>query len=158
MPVDFPLPPPVEVNLAHLLVSDGIDVALVTIPAHATEVAPGFPASAVGPGILWRFRLAGLGDRCVSVIMPRDYISDELGAELGEVLGKLHDEALLDAIDAQARTANGTLGRLPEPVEVRCPGCGLRIFGTVAVRGACRDCYPELPIDAGADLPDGGTQ
>jgi hypothetical protein len=30
--------------------------------------------------------------------------------------------------------------------DVRCPGCGQRIYGEVAARGACLGCFPEVPV------------
>lgn len=31
-------------------------------------------------------------------------------------------------------------------VDVRCPGCGQRLYGPIAERGACLGCFPEVPV------------
>lgn len=40
-----------------------------------------------------------------------------------------------------------TLTGRAEAAEVRCPACGRRLFGPIAVRGACNDCFPPVPGD-----------
>lgn len=53
--------------------------------------------------------------------------------------------------DSALRTLADSVGlRPPRPpkqpaVEVRCPGCGERLFGDVATRGACLACFPPVP-------------
>ena len=55
--------------------------------------------------------------------------------------------------DSALRTLADSVGlRPPRPpkqhaVEVRCPGCGQRLFGDVADRGACLSCFPPVPHD-----------
>jgi len=53
-------------------------------------------------------------------------------------------EPLTAVIDA----VKEALVDLPAPVApplVLCPGCGGRLFGSVAARGACLACFPPLP-------------
>jgi hypothetical protein len=37
----------------------------------------------------------------------------------------------------------------PHASTVNCPGCGVKLHGHVAIRGACLACYPTLPGDDG---------
>jgi hypothetical protein len=58
-------------------------------------------------------------------------------------------------VDAESalRTLADSVGLRPPrapkqlAVEVRCPGCGQRLFGDVAARGACLACFPPVPHD-----------
>jgi len=66
-----------------------------------------------------------------------------------------HPHLLGEIDDVLAQAASAALlvlhGPVPpstpkaEPVLVNCPGCGARLFGEIADRGACLSCFPVVP-------------
>lgn len=58
-----------------------------------------------------------------------------------------------------AHDANVAAGLLPGSPGVHCPGCNLRLYGEVAVRGGCLTCYPDLgPLEGAATLDEKGAR
>lgn len=150
-----PHPGPHLVDLSTLLLCSDLHTYLCTIPAVA-DLPAGHqvPPSWAGlTGVVFEFAPHGL--RPLSVFIPVSAFPPGTGAEFHELLDKLHDPAALAELAAAsdaAHDANRAAGLLPGSSPVRCPGCGSRLFGAVAVRGACLACYPDLPPGDAAEV------
>lgn len=144
---------PVEVDLNRIVVCHGLDVAVVVIPDDARAVCPTFPAAACGPGLMLTPEARGLAPVHYLIRRPADDDGRRwLEATFTRALEELYNDENLARRYGQAHAANAAAGRIPGEPGPTCVGCGRRIFGQVAARGACYECFPHLPADDAARL------
>lgn len=135
----------VPLDLAGVLLAAGMGHMTITLPE--TDALP--PSMSGATGVMFMFELPGVP--MLRVFVRRDAFPPGAGAELHEMFDQLHtiDDA---AVAAEIREANLLAGLLPDSPIIHCPGCGSRLFGEVARRGACLACYPDLPAGDAAQV------
>lgn len=81
-------------------------------------------------------------------------LREDLLDVLQAVRDGIDDPSIYDEAVAIAHAANEVAGFSPGAPPATCAICGRRIFGPVAIRGACHGCMPDLPDGDPAPLPD----
>lgn len=122
-----------------------LELASAVHPAEVSERS-GIPA---GPVLI--LAVTDFAGHTVDVVLPLSSPehAETLAAAFAEALDALRasftDPSIYGADVERSLELNRLAGAIPGGPAVRCPGCGSRLFGEVAVRGGCLACYPDLP-------------
>lgn len=124
---------PYETRLGHAHFANGLLVATVKLPAE-----PLLGPHSDKPAILFDFVEARPGQP-IAKYPPfvLTFTGDDEPAGLVELVTR--------AVDDLERVA--TWQPPPPPPVTHCPGCGVKLHGAVAKRGACIACFPTIPGD-----------
>jgi hypothetical protein len=139
------------------LVVDTVSIASAAVGAELSEKS----ACPVGPTLILKCHgvRGGQLEEELDVVIPiyAEAHALEMGKGLIEALETIaasFTDPTVYGDDVERTTElNRLAGVIPGGPKVRCPGCGARLFGEVAIRGGCLACYPDLP-PAEAVLPD----
>lgn len=151
---DFDLPTDasaIDIDTRGYHRAHGVAVCGIAIPPNERDWPP-------GPALILAFRyLCPTHGRfeVAKFVVPNDGTNQEgppgagveafadLIVNAARVAVDQYEPGVAKALDAMAAYEAG----LDPQLAPSCPGCGARLFGDVATRGACLACFPEAPAD-----------